>query len=115
MQTHPLFEQLNGASGRAIAANFETMLDGVSELRHLQLDAIQKAQRRTMQLAKTLGTTADPKQLAATLQSYAQENLQEAVQYWDNYRRIVQDTKLHLLSPGDEEAKSPKAAGRKKR
>jgi Phasin protein len=95
------------APAKAWLGSIETLLQGAEALRHMQLDAIHKAQQRTSHLAKSLGDSRNPAAAVTALQTFAQDNMTEALQYWSAYREIVQEAEIHLLGDGlraDDEA-----------
>jgi hypothetical protein len=85
------------APAKAWIGSIEPMLQGAEELRQMQLDAIHRTKKRTSQLAKALTEARSPADTTAALQAFAQDNLQESIQYWSAYRGIVQDAELHML------------------
>ena len=94
----------SAADGKAVTSqteewigSVESLLKGAEALRHLQLDAIHKTQKRTSRLAKSLDEAQSPAETVAALQVFEQENMQDALQYWSVYREIVQDAELQMV------------------
>jgi hypothetical protein len=99
------------ANGKAVTAetkawigSVESLLHSAEALRHLQLDAIHKTQKRTSRLAKSLGEAHSPADTVTALQAFAQENMQDALQYWAVYHEIVEDAELQMLGGAGEPA-----------
>ncbi len=99
------------ADGKAVTSqtkawigSIESLLHGAEALRHLQLDAIHKTQKGTSRLAKSLGEAHSPADTVTALQAFAQENTQDALQYWAVYREIVEDAELQILGGAGEPA-----------
>jgi len=87
---------LNAQTG-AWLGSLESLLQGAEALRHLQLDAIHRTQRRTARLAKSISGARSPADTVAALQAFAEENVQDAAQYWNAYREIMQDAEQHIM------------------
>jgi len=96
------------ASTKAWIGSVESMLAGAESLRNMQLETIHRTQQRIAGLAKTLGTAHAQADTASALQTFAQENLQDAVKYWSAYQEIVQKAEMQLLEG------AAKASGQKK-
>jgi Phasin protein len=82
---------------KAWVGSIETMLEGAEALRKMQLEAIHKTQARTQRLAKNLNGAHNPADTMSALQSFARENMTDALEYWSAYRNIVQDAEMHML------------------
>ena len=67
------------AQTRAWIGSLESLLQGAEALRQLQLDAIHKTQRRTSELARSLRDARSPADTVAALQSFAQANMEDAI------------------------------------
>lgn len=79
-------------------AAVQSVLKGSDVLRHMQIDAIHGAQKRTSHLARSLAHTVDPMVAGKAWQQFSQDNLQNTLEYWAAYREIMQDTEISMLT-----------------
>lgn len=71
--------------------SMESILKGAEALRDVQLKTFRNVQQRTSLLAQSLGGSASPDAAVSALQSFAQDSLNEAMQYWTACREIAQN------------------------
>lgn len=95
--TVPGNTEMTAVPGKAWIGSVEGMLQGAEKLREMQLEAIHNTQQRISGLAKSLGGTHNQAETLAALQTFAQENVQDALKYWTAYREIVQGAELDML------------------
>lgn len=82
-----------GAAGSsAWVESMGSFLKGAEALRDVQLNTLRNVQERTSLLAQSLGKSASPDAAVSALQSFAQDNLNEAMQYWSACREIAQNS-----------------------
>ncbi len=88
----------NAAPPTAWIGSFETMLKRAEQLRQMQLEAIHKAQERARHFAQSMANAKDPAASAKAMQTFAAENVQEAMQYWSAYSVIVQEADQQMAA-----------------
>ncbi len=83
-------------------ASVQCILKGSDALRHMQLDAIHNAQKRTSRLASSLAHANGHLAVGKAWQQFSQDNLQNTMEYWTAYREILQDTEIKMLNHAEE-------------